>query len=217
MICAPIINGSANPTQMIIKTWDGAHTQVAITVLSTRIMVLAMFNASVETHFVSNAVKNLIDHARVTKLYNGRPKIQTKVKTSLGSWQTLSNVQSARNLLRKIRVAITWHVDFVVMSFVGYVWEIGKSMDRRQEAIISATSTKSSKKEEIPGLIRRNKEFKMLKTSSTNTCSISRDSIIMTRLKSMPEIFDQLSKLRSTFCMILKSIHWKSLNFLRRL
>lgn len=151
MICALTINGSASRTQMTIKTWDGARTQAAITVLSTRIMVLAMFNANVVTLSVLSAVKNLIDHARVIKQYNGRPKTQTKAKTSLGSWQTQSNVLNARNLLRKIKAAITWHVDSAVMSSAGCAWETGKSMARRQEAIISAISTKTSKKEVTPG------------------------------------------------------------------
>jgi hypothetical protein len=70
-------------------------------------MALAMFNASVGTLSVSSAVKNRTGHARVIKLCNGRPKILMKVKTSLGSWQTPSNVPNAKNLLRRIRVAIT--------------------------------------------------------------------------------------------------------------
>jgi hypothetical protein len=93
------------------------------------------------------------------------------------------------------------------MSSAGCVLETGKNMARRQEVIISATSTKTSKRGVIQGLIRKNREFKMPKTSSTNTCSISRDSIIMIRPRSMPEIFDQLSKRRSPFFMILKSTH----------
>jgi hypothetical protein len=107
MICALIINGSASPTQMTIKMLDGARTLAVITVLSTKIMALAMFNANVETLSVLSAVKNLTDHAHVIKQCNGRPKIQTKVKTSLGLWQTLSSVPNVRNLLRKIKVAIT--------------------------------------------------------------------------------------------------------------
>ena len=216
MICALTINGSASPTQTTIKTWDGARTQVAITVLSTKIMALAMFNVSVVTLFVSSAVKNLTGHARVIKQYNGRRKILMRVKISLGLWQTLSNVPNAGNLLRKIRAVITWHAGFVVMSSAGYAWETGRTMARRQEAIISATSTKNSKKEVIPGLIRKNKEFKMPRTSLTNTCSISRDLIIMIRPRNMLEIFDQWSKLRSLFYMILKNTHWKSLNSLRK-
>jgi hypothetical protein len=107
MICALIINGSASPTQMTIKMLDGARTLAVITVLSTKIMALAMFNANVETLSVLSAVKNLTDHAHVIKQCSGRPKIQTKVKTSLGLWQTLSSVPNVRNLLRKIKAAIT--------------------------------------------------------------------------------------------------------------
>lgn len=176
-----------------------------------------MFNASVVTLSVSSAVKNLTDHARVIKQFNGRRKILMKAKTSLGLWQTLSNVPNAENLLRRIRVVITWPVDFVVMSSAGYAWETGRITARRPEAIISATSTKSSKKEVMPGLIRKNRGFKMLKTSLTNTCSISRDSIIMIRPRNMAEIFAPWSKQRSLFSMISKSTHWKSLNSLRKL
>jgi hypothetical protein len=69
-------------------------------------MALVMCCASAETHFASSAVRSPTDHAHARLLQIGKQKIQTKVKTLLGSWLTQNNVPSAGNQLRKIRDAI---------------------------------------------------------------------------------------------------------------
>ena len=57
-----------------------------------------MFFASVEICFALNVEKSLIGLAIVQSPKGGKKKIQTKVRTLLGLWLTLNNVQSVENL-----------------------------------------------------------------------------------------------------------------------
>ena len=57
-----------------------------------------MFFASVEICFALNVEKSLIGLVIVQSPKGGKKKIQTKVRTLLGLWLTLNNVQSVENL-----------------------------------------------------------------------------------------------------------------------
>ena len=74
--------------------------------LNTKIMVLQMYSANVETNFASDVAWSLIGHVIVQLHKIGKLRTLMKVKISLGLWQTLNNVRIAENQLRKIKVAI---------------------------------------------------------------------------------------------------------------
>jgi hypothetical protein len=63
--------------------------------------------ANVAIHFASSVARNLIVLVTVKPLTVGGSRTQLRVKTLLGSWQLLNNVQTARNLLKRTRDATT--------------------------------------------------------------------------------------------------------------
>ena len=84
---------------------DGVHILDAITALSIKSTASVMFSVSVETHSVSNAVKNLTVRAHANRQLNGKQRILTRVKTLPGLWQIRNNVLSARSPSRRIKAA----------------------------------------------------------------------------------------------------------------
>ena len=135
-------SGFASHSLMTTKMSDGVPSKVVITVLNTKNTESVMWTASAGTPSASSAHRSRIVPAHVILQANGKPRILMKVKTLHGSWQILKHVRSANVLLRRIRAAITWPVNYVLMNSAGCAWETGRSMARRQEATIIATSMK---------------------------------------------------------------------------
>ena len=135
-------NGFASHSLMTTKMSDGVPSKAVITVLNTKNTVSAMSIANAGTHSASSARRNHIVRAHVMSQANGKPRILMKVKTLHGSWQILKHVRSANVLLRRIKGAITWPVNYVLMNSAGCVWETGRSMAKRQAATTIATSMK---------------------------------------------------------------------------
>lgn len=216
-ICAHITSGSASHTLTTIRMSDGVPILDAITALSIKSTVSVMFSVSVETHSVSNAVKNLTVRAHANRQLNGKQRILTRVKTLPGLWQIRNNVLSARSPSRRIKAATIWPAGYAVTNSAGCVSETGKSTARRLEATTSATSTRSWRSQGIPRSTRRNRGYRMLKMNSINTCSTSKDSTTTTRLRNTPEVSVLWSKPKSTFFMTSRSTRWRNLNSLRKL
>lgn len=69
---------------------------------------------------------------------NGIKRMKVKNLTFNGFSQIQNLDHIAIKTSKKIKVVITWLALNVDINFVGYVWEIGKNMAKKQEDIINA-------------------------------------------------------------------------------
>jgi hypothetical protein len=67
--------------------------------------------------------------------------------------------------LKKTKGVIICSASYAVMTSVGFVLEIGKTMVKRLEVTISAINMRNSRSRVIPGLIRKSRGSKMPKMS----------------------------------------------------
>lgn len=153
-------NGSAKPILTITKTSAGALTKDVITASSTKTQVWLMYSANVATVSALDAVMRVIGLLIAVQLRNGKWKILLRVKTSLGSWPTLSSVLNAGSLLKRTRDVITWHARCAHMSSAGYAKANGQSMVRRLEDTITVTSMRNWKPKEMERSTRTSSQDK---------------------------------------------------------